>query len=279
MIDEIDEGLRELLIDELPISGDEIDISFDQPKREWSARLSRPTINLFLYDIREDQKMRTAVPFTLPTDDPMNRAARGYSTEEYAPLWVRLNYMITAWAADPTDEHRLLMRILLSLYRHPYLDNQYLRGEDLETLPQIKAAQFNVFQESDRIWSSLDNELRAAVSCVISLPVHPFQTFNTPIVRSLDMGFGQSFQPRSGSINVPDDSFWMVGGLVTSVEPFQSPRLVLDDLGLEIAVDPDGRFRIGRLQPGSYNVTFIDVDRESGPHIIDVPSDNYNLTV
>jgi len=93
------------------------------------------------------------------------------------------------------------------------------------------------------------------------------------------MGFGQSFQPRSGSINVPDDSFWMVGGLVTSVEPFQSPRLVLDDLGLEIAVDPDGRFRIGRLQPGSYNVTFIDVDRESGPHIIDVPSDNYNLTV
>ena len=58
MIDEIDEAIRQLLSKELPIRNSEIDIAFDMPKREWSARLSRPTLNLYLYDVRENVKMR-----------------------------------------------------------------------------------------------------------------------------------------------------------------------------------------------------------------------------
>lgn len=279
MIDEIDEGLRELLIDELPISGDEIEVSFEQPKREWSSRLSRPTVNLFLYDIREDQSMRTAVPFSLPLTDPADRAATGFVTEEFAPLWIKLSYMITTWAADPADEHRLMMRVLLALFRHPYLDNHYLPGEDLEQSPLIRAAQFDVFQEADRIWSSLDNELRAAISCTVSVPVHPFQPFTTPVVRSFGVGMGQSMRPTSGGLDFSDGDFWLVGGVVTSLEPLQSPRLVLVDLGLDIPVEPDGRFSIGRLQTGDYTLMFVDTEREEGPFTITVPGDNYNLQV
>ena len=43
MFHDLDEVLRQLLIEEIPIKNGEVDIEFDQPSREWSARLSRPT--------------------------------------------------------------------------------------------------------------------------------------------------------------------------------------------------------------------------------------------
>ena len=58
MIADLDETIRQLLIAEIPIRNGEIDIKFDQPKREWSARLTRPTINFFLYDVRENVILR-----------------------------------------------------------------------------------------------------------------------------------------------------------------------------------------------------------------------------
>ena len=62
MIDDLDQVLRQLLIRELPIKNREVDVDFDQPTREWSGRLSRPTLNLFLYDLRENNKLRQTRP-------------------------------------------------------------------------------------------------------------------------------------------------------------------------------------------------------------------------
>jgi hypothetical protein len=59
MIDDLDEALRQLLIAELPIVSNEVDIAFEPPTRDWSARLSRPTLNLFMHDLRENNKLRT----------------------------------------------------------------------------------------------------------------------------------------------------------------------------------------------------------------------------
>ena len=58
MIDDLDDALRDLLIREMPIKNNEIDISFGQPNKEWSSRLSRPTLNLYLHDIRENPTLR-----------------------------------------------------------------------------------------------------------------------------------------------------------------------------------------------------------------------------
>jgi hypothetical protein len=40
MIADLDETLRQLVTAELPIKNGEIEVEFDQPKREWSARLT-----------------------------------------------------------------------------------------------------------------------------------------------------------------------------------------------------------------------------------------------
>ena len=41
-----------------------VDVKFDQPKREWSSRISKPTLNLFLFDMRENLRLRGAEQYT-----------------------------------------------------------------------------------------------------------------------------------------------------------------------------------------------------------------------
>ena len=59
MLADLDESLRELLKRELGRHGfDGVDIVFDAPTKEWAAGLSSPTVNLFLYDLRENLEKR-----------------------------------------------------------------------------------------------------------------------------------------------------------------------------------------------------------------------------
>src|SRR5689334_2596062 len=59
MLADLDETLRSLLKRELERHGfDGVEIAFDAPSREWSGQLSSPTVNLFLYDLRESQDAR-----------------------------------------------------------------------------------------------------------------------------------------------------------------------------------------------------------------------------
>ena len=52
---DLDEALRSLLKRELERHGFEgVEIAFDAPATDWSAKLTNPTVNLFLYDLREN---------------------------------------------------------------------------------------------------------------------------------------------------------------------------------------------------------------------------------
>ena len=53
MIHDVDATLR-ALIERDVLNGPGVELSFDAPTKEWAAKLSLPTINVFLYDIRED---------------------------------------------------------------------------------------------------------------------------------------------------------------------------------------------------------------------------------
>jgi hypothetical protein len=110
MLADLDETLRQLLMAEIPVKNGEVEISFDQPKREWSGRLSRPTLNLFLYDVRENNVLRQHQWERLPDNGD------GRAHLKRSPL-SDCFYMLTTWAAEPDDEHRLLTRAMLALFR------------------------------------------------------------------------------------------------------------------------------------------------------------------
>ena len=179
MIADLDETLRQLLIRELPVKNGEIDIKFDQPKREWSARLSKPTVNLFLYDVRENNVLRQH-------QWEQVRDGNGTVTRKRSPMRVDCFYMLTTWAADPEDEHRLLTRCLMALFRFPILPEDRLVGSMQHPLFDVQArlAAHDRLTNPAEVWSSLDNEMRPSVSYVLSLALDPWQEVTGPAVRS-----------------------------------------------------------------------------------------------
>src|ERR1700740_3659319 len=60
MIQEVDESLRALVKKEA-LDGSKADVAFDAPTKEWTSRRNAPTVDLYLYDIREDLERREAV--------------------------------------------------------------------------------------------------------------------------------------------------------------------------------------------------------------------------
>ena len=60
MIQDLDESLRALVRRDA-MDGSGVEISFDAPTKDWSARRNTPTVDLYLYDIREDMARREVI--------------------------------------------------------------------------------------------------------------------------------------------------------------------------------------------------------------------------
>ena len=57
MIHEVDSALRGL-IERDAIGGSQVEVVFDAPTKDWASRRNAPTIDVYLYDIREDMRRR-----------------------------------------------------------------------------------------------------------------------------------------------------------------------------------------------------------------------------
>jgi len=274
MISDLDEVLRQLLIREMPIKNGEVDIAFDLPKREWSSRISRPTLNLFLHDLRENNQLRQP-------EWEIKRNRDGTATKRRAPARMDLHYMITAWATEPEDEHRLLTRTLMALFRFPELPEDLL-PESLQAQPvpiPIRIAQHDELRTPADIWSALDNELRPSIGCVITLALNPYQAITGPLVRTRDLRFGQATEPDRRRLDevTGGDRFWMVGGTVRGDVPFEKVHLTLLERGLDVPVQADGQFIIGNLEEGEYTLEVSGEGRKPSRQKITVPAEDYDI--
>src|SRR5688572_30192076 len=111
MIDDLDETLKELLVQKVPINATATDIKFEMPDKNFNP--SKPTVNFFLYDIRENHEFRSNEQYL------SRNGANGTLTR--APAHVDLTYLITAWTSTVSDEHKLLGKLLTTLLRYPIL--------------------------------------------------------------------------------------------------------------------------------------------------------------
>ena len=276
MISDLDEVLRQLLIRELPVKNSEVDIEFDQPVREWSSRLTKPTLNLFLHDLRENNTLRQA-------DWEIQKNGDGTYTRRRKSLRLDLRYMITAWTAEPEDEHRLLTRTLMALYRYPHVPEDLL-PESLQDQPMpipVHIATFEELRTPADIWSALDNELRVVIACVVTLSLNPYKEITGPLVKTRDLRLGQVADPTRQQFDDGEelDQFWMVGGTVRSQKPLENVRLSLVERSLDVPVAEDGRFVIGNLETGDYTLEISAEKRKPKRHKITVPAPEYDIEV
>lgn len=167
MIHEVDESLRALVRAEA-LAGTEVDLVFDAPTRDWAARRNTPTVNLYLYDIREDIRRATRGR-TNVYDEQGAVVAR-----TLPPRYFKLSYLVSAWTQRPEDEHRLLSALLHCFLRHPALPAEGL-GPELEAAGRPVPLAIALPPPEDRafadVWTALGGELKPSLDLTVSAPV------------------------------------------------------------------------------------------------------------
>src|SRR3979411_3331383 len=135
MIQDVDESLC-ALVKRDALNGSKADIAFDAPNKEWSSRRNTPTVDLYLYDIREDLERREVM-----WEDIRGDAGNSRLTTERRPppRRFKLSYLVTAWTQRPEDEHRLLSSLLPCFLRHPTMPSAALTAGAAPGRPPLLA--------------------------------------------------------------------------------------------------------------------------------------------
>lgn len=167
MIYEVDEALRRLVRrDALP--GPDVEVVFDAPTKDWASRRNTPTVDIYLYDIREDLRRRERG--MINDYDPAGHVVE----RRLPPRYFKLSYLVTAWTQRPEDEHRLLSAILACFLRHDAIPDDLLEGP-LAEIGLPAAITVGLPPPEDRgfadVWSALGGELKPSLDVVISAPV------------------------------------------------------------------------------------------------------------
>jgi Pvc16 N-terminal domain len=167
VIHEVDEGLGRLL-GESGLEASGVEVVFDAPTRDWSARRSAPTVCVFLYDIRENATRRGSGSGEVYDEDGHLVARRT------PPCWFELTYLVTAWASRPQDEHRLLSQVLATLVATDTLPSRLLTGTLAElglTVGLDTAGTGSDTPAASDVWSALGGELKASLSVRVRAPL------------------------------------------------------------------------------------------------------------
>ena len=166
MIHEVDESLRRLVLRDA-VNGSGVELSFEAPTKEWASRRNTPTINVYLYDIREDLARREVEYEEI-------RDADGRVTERRPPpRRYKLSYLVTVWTQRPEDEHRVLASLLACFLAHERLPEDVL-SEGLAGQPYAIRTTVALPPPEDRaladVWSALGGELKPSLDLVVTAP-------------------------------------------------------------------------------------------------------------
>ncbi len=169
----MDSALRSLV--EREVGTRDAEIVFDAPTRDWAGRRNAPTIDIYLYDIREDMRLRQRGMIN-EYDDTTRVVARHLPARYF-----KLSYLVTAWTQRPEDEHRLLSSLLSCFLRFEALPLDLLSGPlaDMNLpVPMTIALPPPEDRAFADVWSALGGELKPSIDIVVSVPVDTGQRFD-----------------------------------------------------------------------------------------------------
>lgn len=169
MIQDLDDTIKELLVQKVPIDISTVEINFAMPTKEWIAGVTKPTVNIFLYDLRENHELRS-------NEEYLSRNSTT-GTGMRSPVRIDMTYLITVWSSDVSDEHRLLGKVLTALLRYPVLPPEVLKGSLASQDFPLRAwiAQPDRTPNVWDFWGGIDGKLKAGISYVVTLALSPFE--------------------------------------------------------------------------------------------------------
>lgn len=159
MIALVDESLEAFLRAIVPLSAVDIDVSFEPPTEEWAAKLTRPTVSIFLWDIRRSSTRSVAGIENFERD--------GVAMRRLALPRIEMHYAVTAWTTDYEDERTLLGALMVAVLGNPQLPTEFIVAK-LAELP----APLLTFARSDDTWIyNFDARMKTALQLQVTAVV------------------------------------------------------------------------------------------------------------
>jgi Pvc16 N-terminal domain/Carboxypeptidase regulatory-like domain len=274
MLADLDESLKGLLQSELARHGFElVQIVFDAPTKEWASTLSAPTLNLFLYDIRETKEHR-------PGDWEERKDDDGRRFELRPPLRVDVAYAVTAWTRDVEDEHRMLSQALAILFAFPVLPRDELTGS-LRNGSQRFPLRTRIAQErsdgGSNFWTAVGGQYKASLDYVVTLSCEP----GSLIERGPEVRTATLRTQRAGAEAATREEAHRFGGTVrdSNGDPVVGAWVALPESGRFAATDARGSFLIEHVPLGSHKLVARGPDGAEQEAQIDVPGSRADIVL
>jgi hypothetical protein len=272
MLADLDETLENLLKRELGRHGFEgVDIAFDAPTREWSGQLSQPSVNLFLYDLRECEDQRPTGWTRTRTGDTV--------VEGRPPMIMEASYAITAWAQAVQDEHRLMSQVLSVLFAYPELPEDILHGRlsnGSQAGRSIKAKVGQAKGDKADFWTAVGGQYKTSLDYVVRLAVESGVTRESRQVRTQTIRTRLLDGPVSAVVEMT-----RAGGTVSDADgsPLANVWVTLPESAKWASSDAEGRFRFDRLTPGRHRLLARTADGRDAEAQFEVPGAMLDLVI
>lgn len=252
MIDDLSKALSSLLSPAM----DQAQIVFDQPSEAFKP--SQTTLNVFLYDIRENLELRSNEPRIEP------RPAGRVSIHR-PPFRIACSYLITAWAVGgpepPLQEHRLLSQALAVLLRYPTIPSGFLQGSLKGQEPPLPllVAQADGLKAPHEFWSAIGNKLRPSITATVTIGMEVTEPKpeEATLVHLHDIILGERTSPAEHRLKPATRSEgFRIAGRVTDADgkPVEDAIVSVLGTGLKTQTDAEGRYTLGLLAPGDYTL-------------------------
>lgn len=271
MISDLDETIKQLLVKKGALDPAEVVISFDAPDREWSASISKPTINIYLYDIRENHQLRV-------TDWTVDKDPNGFASRRKNPSQFDLAYLITVWTNDITDEHRLLWQVLHTLSRYAVLPEELLPAQLAKRKQAIKtttAQPDGLFKNPADFWGALDNQLKPSINYVVTLPLDLEITFTAPLVKTKVI----KVKPPAADA----EKLVQVAGTVRKAgrtpQGIPGAMVIAEEARMTASTDGQGRYSFPKLPEGEQTFQVVVAGKKLGQAKLSIPGASYDLEV
>jgi uncharacterized protein DUF4255/carboxypeptidase family protein len=262
VFDDLDSTLAAILDDaSAPTELRNADVSFQTPDKNFTP--GQATVNLFLFDVKENRTRREQVPHAERSGDLFVR--------RFPPLRVDCTYLVTTWsneigAIKVAEEHRLLGLAFLWLSRFGTVPDAFLQGSLVNEpfAPLALLARMDGKPAIGEFWSALATSPRPSFTLVATITMSlPLEFPEGPPVVTHEIRLEVKDVPGT-----QEASFEIAGTVrnAATLAPVANATVTVLDLDRATQTDAQGRFRFAGLQSGPHTLRttaagFVTLDR------------------
>lgn len=250
MFHDLDSTLAAILDDAgAPIELRAADVSFETPDKNFAP--GQPTVNLFLYEVKENRALHDQVPHA--------ELVAGLFVRRFPPLRVDCTYLVTSWSNETgaikvAEEHRLLGQALQWLSRFGDVPDDFLRGSLItqQYAPLTLVARMDNKPNIGEFWTALGTPPRPAFTLLATIAME----------FPLELPEGPPVVTKQISLEIKDvpgthETVFEIAGTVrdaATLAPIAEAEVTLLEFDRAVRTDGKGHFRFAGLELGQYTL-------------------------